>query len=92
MNLKWGLGETNLLMYSVVDKILQEAMAFYKTGQIDETERICQEILHSDPDSIDALHLLGVVAYQVGRYDVEVDGQWLTFPFPFVHHQPLHIF
>ena len=20
---------------------------------------------------------------------VEVDGQWLTFPFPFVHHQPL---
>ena len=26
------------------------------------------------------------------RYDVEVDGQWLTFPFPFVHHQPLHIF
>ena len=22
----------------------------------------------------------------------EVDGQWLTFPFPFVHHQPLHIF
>ena len=19
----------------------------------------------------------------------EVDGQWLTFPFPFVHHQPL---
>ena len=22
----------------------------------------------------------------------QVDGQWLTFPFPFVHHQPLHIF
>ena len=22
----------------------------------------------------------------------EVDGQWLTFPFPFVHHQPLHIY
>ena len=20
------------------------------------------------------------------------DSQWLTFPFPFVHHQPLHIF
>ena len=73
MNLKWGLGETNLLMYSVVDKVLQEAMAFYKTGQIDETERICQEILHSDPDSVDALHLLGVVAYRVGKYDVAVD-------------------
>ena len=26
------------------------------------------------------------------RYDLEVDGQGLTFPFPFVHHQPLHIF
>ena len=23
---------------------------------------------------------------------LEVDGQWLTFPFPFVHHQPLHIY
>ena len=21
---------------------------------------------------------------------LEVDGQWLTFPFPFVHHQPLN--
>ena len=21
-----------------------------------------------------------------------LDGHWLTFPFPFVHHQPLHIF
>ena len=27
----------------------------------------------SDPDSVDALHLLGVVAYQVGKYDVAVD-------------------
>ena len=23
---------------------------------------------------------------------VGLDGHWLTFPFPFVHHQPLHIF
>ena len=60
-------------MCSVVNKVLQEAKAFYKTGQIDETERICQEILHSDPDSVDALHLLGVVAYRVGKYDVAVD-------------------
>ena len=25
-----------------------------------------------------------------GREREAVDGQWLTFPFPFVHHQPLH--
>ena len=26
-----------------------------------------------------------------GAVLLEVDGQWLTFPFPFVHHQPLNI-
>jgi hypothetical protein len=28
----------------------------------------------------------------VNGASLKVDGQWLTFPFPFVHHQPLHIF
>ena len=56
-----------------VDAGLQEAMAFCQVGRIDEAERICQQALHSDPDNVDALHLLGVIAYQVGKYDVAVD-------------------
>ena len=27
--------------------------------------------------------------HQPSLHFLEVDGQWLTFPFPFVHHQPL---
>lgn len=37
--------------------------------------------------SEDNQHINGNKKLMVG-----LDGHWLTFPFPFVHHQPLHIF
>jgi len=36
-------------------------------------------------------HGVDETATEGRRYDLEVDGQGLTFPFPFVHHQPLRI-
>ena len=52
---------------------LQKAVGLHRSGQLEQAEQIYREILCSNPEHADALHLLGVVAYQVGKYTVAVD-------------------
>lgn len=40
-----------------------------KAGRLDEAERLYTLVLSTHPLQIDALHLLGVVAMQRGRFD-----------------------
>jgi tetratricopeptide (TPR) repeat protein len=49
------------------------AIAFHQRGQLAEAERIYRQILELDPHHADSLHLLGVLAHQVGRDDVAVE-------------------
>ncbi len=46
---------------------LQEALAHHQAGRLDAAERLYREILARAPENADALHLLGLVAYQAGR-------------------------
>ena len=50
-----------------VDAKLQQAISFYQTGQLQQAEQICQQILRDNSQHADALHLLGVIAYRVGE-------------------------
>ena len=49
------------------------AIQFHQRGQLAEAEKIYRQILDLDPHHADALHLLGVLAHQVGRDDVAVE-------------------
>jgi tetratricopeptide (TPR) repeat protein/ADP-heptose:LPS heptosyltransferase len=49
------------------------AIALHQRGQLAEAERIYRQILELDPHHADSLHLLGVLAHQVGRDDVAVE-------------------
>lgn len=51
----------------------KRALEHYQAGQIREAEKICKDIYCTDPEYSPALHLLGMVAYQRGRYDVAVN-------------------
>ncbi len=42
-------------------------------GRIGEAEGICREICRIDPNQVDSLHLLGVIAHRRGRNDVASD-------------------
>ena len=58
---------------SVLDDLLADAVALHSQGKLEEAEAIYRIVLGSDPDQPDALHLLGVIASQVGRDDVAID-------------------
>jgi tetratricopeptide (TPR) repeat protein len=45
----------------------------YSDGNLPKAEKIFQHILQADPNQSDALYLLGVIAHQVGKYDIAVD-------------------
>jgi tetratricopeptide (TPR) repeat protein len=51
----------------------QAALAFHQQGLLDQATALYQEILRSEPGHVDSLHLLGVVASQVGNHPVALE-------------------
>jgi Flp pilus assembly protein TadD len=58
---------------SVVRQILPAALQHCQAGRLDEAERLLGQVLSVNPRHADALHLLGVIAYQTKRNDLAVD-------------------
>lgn len=52
--------------------LLQAAVQHHQAGNAAEAERLYRQVLAIEPEQADALHLLGVLAYQAGRADVAV--------------------
>jgi protein O-GlcNAc transferase len=49
------------------DATLQQAMQYHQAGALAQAEYLYRQILQSNPRDADVLHLLGVMAFQVGR-------------------------
>src|ERR1700751_372771 len=49
------------------------ALAAHQAGRLPEAERIYRQILASEPDNFDCLHLQGVIFAQNGNYVVAID-------------------
>ena len=56
-----------------IDSRFKKALEHYQAGEVRRAEKTCKEICHADPEYSPALHMLGMVAYQRGRYDVAVN-------------------
>jgi predicted O-linked N-acetylglucosamine transferase (SPINDLY family) len=52
---------------------LQSAIALHQQGKLGQAQAIYQQLLEIDPRNADALHLLGVIAYQTGHHQIAVD-------------------
>lgn len=56
-----------------VAELFSAALAQHQAGRLAEAETLYRETLALQPDHADALHLLGVLASQVGQHEVAVD-------------------
>src|SRR4051794_2213806 len=54
------------------DATLNSALKHHEAGELDQAGELYEQVLQSKPDHPDALHLLGVVAFQAGRPEAAV--------------------
>ncbi|MEK7412465.1 MAG: tetratricopeptide repeat protein [Planctomycetota bacterium] len=52
---------------------LQTALQHHQAGRLQEAEALYRQILKIQPAHPDAIHLLGMIAYQVGQHQVAID-------------------
>ena len=64
---------TQALQTLDIQQALNLAVQHHTAHQLQQAENIYQQILQAEPNQPDALHLLGVLAHQVGKPDVAVD-------------------
>ncbi|MBF0434826.1 MAG: tetratricopeptide repeat protein [Magnetococcales bacterium] len=69
------------MMPPPVDELLQRALGHHAKGQLQQAHDLYQEILGADPENPQALHLLGVVAHQMGRDDLALEMIRLALAF-----------
>jgi len=56
-----------------IPQTLELAMQHHQAGRLAEAEALYRQILATQPEHAEALHLLGVIAVQVGRHDAAVE-------------------
>jgi predicted O-linked N-acetylglucosamine transferase (SPINDLY family) len=54
-------------------QVLDRALHYHQRGQLPQAEQLYQQILQAEPQHVAALHLLGVIAYQMGRHDRAIE-------------------
>ena len=58
---------------SNVRELFERASSLHRAGRLSDAELLYRKILEADAHHADALHLLGVLAHQVGRNDAAVE-------------------
>jgi tetratricopeptide (TPR) repeat protein len=56
-----------------ITEMLQLALEHHRQGRLAEAERLYRQVLQTDPTNADALHLMGVLATRVGKYELAVN-------------------
>ena len=59
--------------HSSLNHILQQALTLHQAGRLFEAKALYNQILISEPNHFDALHLLGVIAHQEEKHDIAVE-------------------
>jgi len=56
-----------------IPEALTAALRHHRSGELDRAEQIYREVLETEPNQVDALHLLGVIAHQNGENLTAID-------------------
>ena len=58
---------------ATIPEALALAVQYHQSGNLQQAEAIYRQILQVDPGNADAMHLLGVIAGQVGKHEQAVE-------------------
>ena len=58
---------------ATISEALAMAVQHQQAGRLQAAEQIYRQILRADPNQADALHLLGVLAYQMGKHEIAAE-------------------
>ncbi len=58
---------------ATISELLTAAIQHHQVGRFQAAEQIYRQILQADPKQADALHLLGLIAHQVGKHEIAVE-------------------
>jgi predicted O-linked N-acetylglucosamine transferase (SPINDLY family) len=61
------------MTHATIDQAMQTALRHHQAGRLTEAQAACRQVLGQKPDHADALHLLGIIAMQLGQVDAGVD-------------------
>ena len=50
-----------------------QAINFFENGNLNESKKLCLEILKDEPKNFDILHLLGIISFKLEDYKKSVD-------------------
>ena len=53
--------------------LFASAVQHFRAGHLEQAERACRDVLMFDANHADALHLLGMIAFQVGNHDAALE-------------------
>jgi SAM-dependent methyltransferase len=53
--------------------LFEDALRHHRAGQLAEADRLYRQILSIDPDHLDTVHALALLAHQAGRNDIAID-------------------
>ena len=57
---------------ATISEALALAIQHHQAGRLQAAEQIYRQILALEPNHAEALHLLGLIAHQVGKHEVAV--------------------
>src|SRR5262245_25597659 len=58
---------------ATITETLETALRHHQGGDLARAEVLYRQVLQTEPRQVDALHLLGVLAHQVGRADIALE-------------------
>ena len=58
---------------ATISEALAIAIQHHQAGRLQAAEQIYRQILAVEPNQADAIHLLGVIACQAGKYEAAVE-------------------
>ena len=56
-----------------IETRVNQAIACHQSGQLQQAEQICQQILDIDPQNAEVFNLFGLIACQAEKYEIAVD-------------------